>query len=196
MKYVDTAVTLLEIPDEITLCINISNCPCHCKGCHSPYLADDVGEILTFSRLEKLIKQNKGITAVCLMGGDNNPKEVNYYAKLLRQLIVDQISNTYTISSTIMSPKEEILPKGSTISSYETIPMELKIGWYSGRQELAKEIDLKNFDYIKLGPYIEEKGPLNNPNTNQRLYKYDSLYSDYTIGQGWRDITYKFWNGK
>ena len=45
LKYVNTEITFSEVPDEITLCINISNCPCHCKGCHSPYLAEDIGII-------------------------------------------------------------------------------------------------------------------------------------------------------
>ena len=38
MKYTDTQVTFSEFPDEIALCINISNCPWHCPGCHSPEL--------------------------------------------------------------------------------------------------------------------------------------------------------------
>ena len=41
LKYFDVAETLSEFPDEITLCINISNCPCHCKGCHSPLLQQE-----------------------------------------------------------------------------------------------------------------------------------------------------------
>ena len=40
LKYVDTKVVFAEVPDEVTLAINISNCPCHCDGCHSEYLAD------------------------------------------------------------------------------------------------------------------------------------------------------------
>lgn len=44
LKYVDARVVFQEIPDEITLAINISNCPCHCKGCHSQYLAEDIGK--------------------------------------------------------------------------------------------------------------------------------------------------------
>ena len=47
LKYVDTKVTFAEVPDEISLCINISNCPNHCEGCHSPYLAEDIGTELT-----------------------------------------------------------------------------------------------------------------------------------------------------
>ena len=38
LKYVDSQITFREIPDEITLCINISNCPFRCKGCHSKEL--------------------------------------------------------------------------------------------------------------------------------------------------------------
>lgn len=74
LKYTDTKVCFQEIPDEITLCINLSRCPCHCKNCHSSYLAEDIGDVLTITRIEKLIKANKGITAICFMGGDNDPK--------------------------------------------------------------------------------------------------------------------------
>jgi anaerobic ribonucleoside-triphosphate reductase activating protein len=44
LKYVDTAVTFAEFPNEVSLCINISGCPCCCDGCHSPYLSKDIGE--------------------------------------------------------------------------------------------------------------------------------------------------------
>ena len=161
LKYVDTLVTFSEvpseIPDEITLCINISNCPCHCKGCHSSYLAEDIGKELNIDSLYELISSNKGITCVCLMGGDSNSEYINTL--------------------------------GKTIKKYH-----LKSAWYSGRQELSKEIDLKNFDYIKLGPYIEELGPLNSKTTNQRFYEVVQIYyEDGTFGYELIDITYKFW---
>jgi anaerobic ribonucleoside-triphosphate reductase activating protein len=161
LKYVETAVTFSEIPDEITLCINISNCPCHCKGCHSSYLAEDIGIPLVWwveysneehsvdTCIENILDKNKGITCICLMGGDSDPKLINALASEIRTLA------------------------------------NIKIAWYSGRQELSKDIDLKNFDYIKLGPYIEEYGPLNSKTTNQRLYKVE----DETL----KDITHKFW---
>ena len=47
IKYVNTEVVFQEIPDETTLAINISGCPCHCPGCHSSYLWEDVGTPLT-----------------------------------------------------------------------------------------------------------------------------------------------------
>lgn len=134
--YVDTKVVFTEIPDEITLAINISNCPCNCKGCHSSYLADDIGDFLLPEVLSELIESNKGITCVAIMGGDANPREVDALAFYIK-IIYD----------------------------------DLKVAWYSGRQELSDDIKLKNFDYIKLGPYKEECGPLNKKTTNQRFYK-------------------------
>lgn len=70
MRYTDTAIVFREVPDEITLAINISGCKINCPGCHSPYLAEDVGEELTLDVLSGLISENPGITCVCLMGGD------------------------------------------------------------------------------------------------------------------------------
>ena len=149
LKYVDTKVTFSEVPDEISLCINISNCSCHCKNCHSPYLAEDIGEPLDLQHLTNLIDSNKGITCVCIMGGDANPSEVDDIAQDIK----------------------EYYPK-------------LKVAWYSGKQELSKDINLEFFDFIKLGPYIEELGPLNSKTTNQRFYK---IENNKLI-----DITYKF----
>ena len=51
-------VVFEEIPDEITLAINITNCPCKCPGCHSKFLWDDNGTELTVEVLHKLIKEN------------------------------------------------------------------------------------------------------------------------------------------
>lgn len=68
MKYVDTFIGLREIPDEITLCINISNCPLTCENCHSSYLRQNIGNELTTDTLKELLDQNSGISCVCFMG--------------------------------------------------------------------------------------------------------------------------------
>ena len=57
----------------------------------------------------------------------------------------------------------------------------LKTAWYSGRMHLPQG----GFDYVKIGPYIEEFGGLKSPTTNQRLYK--------RVGENWEDITSVFW---
>lgn len=188
LKYVDTRVCFAEVPDEITLCINLSNCPCHCKGCHSSYLAEDIGEVLTYSRIEKLLKENKGVTAICFMGGDNDPKLVNHYAKLIKDSYVEQVEATYKVNEAITLSnlsKRITLNPGDNITLMKPVPNPIKVAWYSGRQELSKDIDVTNFDFIKLGPYQEENGPLNDPNTNQKLFQ--------VIDGELIDITYKFW---
>ena len=149
LKYVNTMVTFSEVPDEISLCIEISNCQCHCKNCHSPYLSKDIGEELNIDSLHELISNNKGITCVSFMGGDSDPKEVDHLASIVKEYY------------------------------------SLKTAWYSGVQALSKDIHIWNFSYIKLGPYIEELGPLNSKTTNQRFYKVE----DGKL----IDITYKFY---
>lgn len=158
MKYTGAEITFAEVPDEITLCINISNCHCHCKGCHSPYLAEDIGEELNSHSLQELIKANEGITCICFMGGDSNPQDIDSLAQWLK------------------------------------IYFPYKVAWYSGRQELSSDINLQWFDFVKLGPYIEELGPLNSKTTNQRMYKVVyTYYDDGTSGYELEDITNKFW---
>ena len=50
----------------------------------------------------------------------------------------------------------------------------LKTGWYSGRDEVPSGIDARNFNYIKLGPYIKECGGLRSPKTNQKLFRIEA----------------------
>ena len=85
LKYSNYEITFAEIPDEITLCINLTNCPHKCAGCHSPWLREDTGTPLTYGELIKLIKQNTGISCVCFMGGDKEPGEVVRLSKLIRE---------------------------------------------------------------------------------------------------------------
>lgn len=85
LKYVNTGVVFQEIPDEVTLSINISNCPCHCPGCHSKYLWGDVGSVLDFCAIDSFIaKYGSDITCVCFMGGDAEPLSVCHLAEHIR----------------------------------------------------------------------------------------------------------------
>ena len=135
LKYANHDVVFQEIPDQVTLAINISNCPNHCPGCHSPYLWDDVGKELNAMELEKLIAKYKDcITCVCFMGGDAAPKEVANLAGYIKKA-----------------------------------HRELATGWYSGKNEFPKDVNDSCFDYIKLGRYDAQCGPLSSPTTNQRM---------------------------
>ena len=86
LKYVNTGVVFQEIPDETTLAINISGCPCRCPGCHSQYLWGDVGEPLTQSVLDDFVVQyGADITCLAFMGGDADPQEVNRLARYVHE---------------------------------------------------------------------------------------------------------------
>ena len=132
MKYVNTMIVLDEIPDEITLAINISGCKIHCPDCHSKQLWEDIGKELDRDALHELITSNPGITCVCIMGGEEDEAHMKFYWLKTRH-------------------------------------PELKTAWYTG-QESVKKSTLKYLDYVKIGPYKKEFGPLNSRTTNQRFY--------------------------
>lgn len=86
LKYVNTDIVFQEVPDEVSLAVNLSNCPCRCPGCHSSYLAGDVGAPLTPALLDQWVEQYRGtITCVALMGGDAEPHEVQRLAEHLHR---------------------------------------------------------------------------------------------------------------
>lgn len=71
LKYKGYTVAFQEVPNEISLVINVSGCPHHCVNCHSQYLWDNDGAMPLYDNLPSLIKQYLGmITCVCFMGGD------------------------------------------------------------------------------------------------------------------------------
>lgn len=164
-KYIpeDTSVTFSEVPNEISLCINISNCLCHCEGCHSAYLRSNIGEELTTEKLDELILANDGITCVCFMGEGNDPE---------------------ALQALILHVKEN--------------HKNLKIALYSGREDVPEDFYWNNLDYLKIGPYKPEFGPLNKTTTNQVLYRKLPEYFMSSMVNGvwrtfWENETYLFW---
>jgi len=76
-----------------------------------------------------------------------------------------------------------------SFAKYISTKYDLLVGWYSGETELDLNEYGRYFDYIKVGPYIKERGPLNSPTTNQRLYFIKRDIDNLTI----EDITFTFW---
>ena len=110
MKVASFDIVFQEIPGEVTLALNLSNCPCHCPGCHSPHLAEDIGEPLTEELLDDLIGRYKGlITCVAFMGGDAEPMNVIRLANYIK-------STEYRVQNT-----------------------DLKTAWYSGRMNMPQD---------------------------------------------------------
>ncbi len=153
LKYYNTDVVFQEIPDEVTLAINISGCPCRCPGCHSKFLWGDAGLELDERAIDAFMKEyGRDISCVCFMGGDAEPETVNLLAAYIRRAYAGK-----------------------------------KTGWYTGRTFISGMIDRANFDYVKVGPYIEHLGALKSKTTNQRLFR---------VSRGSRelqDITFRFW---
>ena len=146
LKVASFDIVFQEIPGEVTLALNLSNCPCHCPGCHSPHLAEDIGEPLDAALLDDLIGRYKGlITCVAFMGGDAAPEEVAKWAEWIKN-------------------------HQSPITNHQSV---LRTAWYSGRPATPESFTfhLSPFTFVKLGPYIESLGGLKSPTTNQRLYK-------------------------
>ena len=86
LKYYNYDIVFQEIPDEVTLAVNITNCPHRCVGCHSPHLHRDIGQTLDATTLDSLLaKYGRQITCICFMGGDRQPKDVVALARHLRQ---------------------------------------------------------------------------------------------------------------
>ena len=152
LKYVNTGIVFQEIPDEVTLAINISNCPCRCPGCHSHYLWEDIGMPLNTGAIDDFVAQyGNDITCIAFMGGDAEPKLVNQLAQYI----------------------------------HEEYP-RFHVAWYSGRIRIPGIVNIPDFDYIKIGPYIRHLGPLKERTTNQRLYR--------ILPNGeQQDITERFW---
>lgn len=145
MKYYNYQVTTSEVPDEITLCINITGCPIHCADCHSKILWKNIGEELTAEKLFEILNKNKGVTCVCIMGGDADYCDL---ASIFKNIYIWCQANK---------------------------PIYLKTALYSGRNTLQDLLDragswIKVIDYIKVGPFKKENGGLNQITTNQHMY--------------------------
>ncbi len=77
LKYYNYDIVFQEVPNEVTLAVNITNCPFRCKGCHSPHLQKDIGEELDEKCIVSLMDEYAtAITCFCFMGGDGDPHRV------------------------------------------------------------------------------------------------------------------------
>ena len=145
LKYYDYAITFSEYPDEISLSIEISNCPCKCKGCSESYLAQDVGKELNFEVLDNLIINNPGITCVGFMGGDSDHSYLLQLAKCIHK--------SYNLKVGMYSGRD-----------YIDLELAQELDYY----KIGRFI-LPNGECSKW--HLTECGPINFPWSNQRMFK-------------------------
>lgn len=144
LKYANTQVVFTEVPNEISLAINITGCTIHCKGCHSQWLWSNKGKELTKDELHNLIKKNKGITTVLFMGGDN-------FIGQLAELAKDIKYHYPNLKIAWYSGRSDLNDSGNS---------------------RIKEL-MTYLDYVKIGPYVKQLGGLDSPSTNQKFYRID-----------------------
>lgn len=86
LKYVPelTDIVMEEIPDKVTLAVEISNCQGNCIGCHSPFLRKDIGEELTTEVIDKLIADNFGVNCFLLLGEGNDHEALCNVARYIK----------------------------------------------------------------------------------------------------------------
>lgn len=85
IKFKSYAVSMEEVPDEITLVFNISGCDHCCPGCHSDYLWEWEGYNLA-QEMRNIVKFYENlVTCVCFMGGDYNTDEIINACRLLHE---------------------------------------------------------------------------------------------------------------
>lgn len=148
IKYQGHSITFQEVPGEVSLVLQIANCPHRCAGCHSPRLREDVGRPLANDILGLIACYRDMITCVCFMGEGDDIKALSRFLRVVKAF-------------------------------------DLKTCLYSGwgeTGELAPLVPL--LDYLKLGPYRQDKGGLTSIGTNQRFYA--------VVDGQLNDITHKF----
>ena len=88
IKYVPqlTSVVMEEIPDRVTLAVEISHCRGNCPGCHSPFLKEDIGEPLTPALIDALVRDNFGVDCFLFLGEGRDPETLCALAAHVRSL--------------------------------------------------------------------------------------------------------------
>ena len=120
LRFVSYDIVFQEIPGEVSLAINISNCPNRCEDCHSPHLRENIGEPLDNDALILMLqKYGDAITCVCFMGGDASPEEVEQCAIFIRK-------QRNGLIKTAWYSGKEIFPETCALQNFDY----LKLGAY------------------------------------------------------------------
>lgn len=80
-----TSVVMEEIPDMVTLAVDITLCQGNCVGCHSPFLREDIGEPLTEEAVDRMFSDNFGINCFLFLGEGNDLDALVSIAKYIKE---------------------------------------------------------------------------------------------------------------
>ena len=127
LKYYNYDIVFQEVPDEVTLAVNLSNCPNHCPGCHSPHLCKDIGNRLDEETISNLYHLDRMML---------NLKMSGKLAKL-RGLVVGTFSDMKDNASPFGKTAYEIVKAHTAEYSYP-IGFGLPVGHIDDNQPLVE----------------------------------------------------------
>ncbi|MDR1672296.1 MAG: anaerobic ribonucleoside-triphosphate reductase activating protein, partial [Bacteroidales bacterium] len=149
-------IVFQEIPGEVTLAVNISNCPNRCGGCHSPHLQEDIGETLDEAVLVAwLEKYGSAITCICFMGGDAEPHKVERLAAFVRTSAGGKIKTGWYSG-------KAALPAGISLSHFDYIKLGANMERLGG---LDKPTTNQRFYRIEKGEMIDKTNRFHIPDS-------------------------------
>lgn len=141
LKYRSLQTSFSSVDSEISVAIEITNCPHKCDGCHSPELCEDIGSEICPDNIEMILLPF-----------------MDFYAKPLFTCIVfmggDHDSETLV---NILERCKKSFPK-------------VKLCLYTGSEYINPKI-FNLLNYLKVGKYNKELGGLDSKNTNQRFIR-------------------------
>lgn len=86
LKIASYDIVFQDVPGEVSLALNFSQCPNRCPGCHSPQLQENIGYALDDEMLLNFLdKYGDDVTCVCFMGGDRDPREIMRLAAVVHE---------------------------------------------------------------------------------------------------------------
>ena len=156
LKYLYSQVYTEEIPRELSLGIAMLGCDIHCPECHSPHT------------------------------WDINCK--GYGIDLTTDELDKLIKKQPWVSCILFFGGEWDTPSLESLLLYVRKNYEYRLALYSGRNLdfFSQTTVPASIDYLKVGPYVKERGGLIYPSTNQRLYRLEK-------GKIVEDMTSLFW---
>ena len=93
IKYTSAEIVMQEIPNEVSLALNISNCQNNCVGCHSTFLQQDIGKILDVLNLDDDIKKYLPfVTNILFLGEGKDQQTLLESAVYFKNILKKKVS--------------------------------------------------------------------------------------------------------
>lgn len=148
-----------------------------------------VTAMVTFEELPPEVTLSLSISRCqnCCPGCHSAELRGNMGTELTDEILDNLIAKNNGISAVLLlgegNDKARLLQLAERVRNH----WKLSVALYSGREEVEEDI-WNAFDYVKVGGYKTELGPLNSVTTNQRLYR--------IVNKQRQDITSMFWKNK